>query len=450
MKKAEIIIIGAGPAGLGAGIRLQDLGYSDFIILEQNPYPGGLSASFKTKEGYIFDLGGHVFFSRDSYFKEIAFNLLKDEVHFRTRNASIYLDKQIIPYPFQDNISALAPEIQWEIAKDFLEITFRRKENPSSIDSHFLNWLKIKFGNTISQLFMIPYNKKVWACDLKKMGTYWIKDRVSTLRLEHILERIILGKKRQDWGPNAEFFYPDLGTGYLFEKMARRLDSHILYNNRVKAIDLKRKTIITGENNEIKYKNLISSMPIRKIFKCFEPNHPRIKKLIQMTELLKYNSGYILGLGLDFNIEIDNHWVYFPEKAFPWFRLTVISNYSPSLTPAGKSALMFDTSFNPYRGLKIGSKDIIPLLRKITFLPTIKESNIISVFEKTLPFFYPIPTIHRDKYLAAAFNFLEKNQILPIGRFGKWRYEEGNMDHAFLHGKEAADTALSFNKKENR
>ena len=440
MKK--VIIIGAGPAGLGAGLRLLELGCPDFLILEKNPYPGGLSASFKTPEGFIFDLGGHVFFSKAPYFRETAFSLLKDEIHFHTRNASVYLGEQVIPYPFQDNIADLAQEVQLEIARDFLEISSRGGQVQSRRKRPFSNWLLKSFGKTLSQLFLLPYNRKVWACDLKKMGSYWIDERVSTLTLEDILERIILGKKKRDWGPNAEFFFPHLGIGYLFEKMAQRLQSHILYNHPVTSVDLKNKTVITVKGENIQYNSLVSSMPVTELIKRLAPGYSGGRMLSRAAATLRCNSGYILGLGIDFKIETGKHWVYFPEKEFPWFRLTVISNYSPAMAPAGTSSLLFDTSYNPYRGLNVSAKDIIPLLKKITFLPPIEAGNIISVFEKTVPYFYPIPTMDRDTYLSPALAFLEQNGVYSVGRFGKWRYEEGNMDHSFLHGKAAAESVL--------
>lgn len=443
---AHVVIIGAGPGGLGTGWRLLEQGFSDFVIVEKNPYPGGLSASFQTPAGFIFDLGGHVFFSRDAYFLQVAESLLKPagEINFRTRQASVYLGHQVIPYPFQDNIPALPPAYQYHIILDLLaNMTNKKKNRPAPVN--FLNWSRQHFGKTLSDIFMVPYNRKVWAWDLKKMGAYWIQDRVSTLQVQDILKRIIFKEQTHDWGPNAQFFYPAYGCGYLFQRIAERLKDHILYNNKTISIDTHTQHVKLSPGETMAYSHLVSSMPLTEFFRRIEPL-PRVSRFNQAREAarqLRYNSGLIVGFGIDFNIGSDKHWVYFPDSPYPWFRMTVLSNYSPLVAPPGKSSLMFDIAYNPYRGTSIQARDIIPLLKTISFLPPIDENHITSVFEKKVAYFYPIPTRERDRHLTLINEFLDSRGIYSIGRFGRWRYEEGNMDHAFLQGKTVAEQILS-------
>src|SRR4051812_31107722 len=63
MDDPRIVIIGAGPTGLGAGYRLQELGHDDWVILEANDYVGGLATSFTDDKGFTYDIGGDVMFS---------------------------------------------------------------------------------------------------------------------------------------------------------------------------------------------------------------------------------------------------------------------------------------------------------------------------------------------------------------------------------------------------
>ena len=81
----KYLIIGAGPTGLGAAIRLQELGENSFAVLEANDYVGGLSASFKDEHGFTWDIGGHVIFSHYPYFDQLLDKALgKDSLFART------------------------------------------------------------------------------------------------------------------------------------------------------------------------------------------------------------------------------------------------------------------------------------------------------------------------------------------------------------------------------
>jgi len=441
----QVVIIGAGPGGLGTAWRLAELGFTDFLVLERNSYPGGLAASFQTPEGFIFDIGGHVFFSRDPYFNRVAETLLKPghELHYQNRNAFVYLMDRTVPYPFQDNIAALPPETQFDILRDLIR-PGREKSRNRTAPRNFLSWMHRHFRKTLAGIFMEPYNRKVWAFDLKKMGSYWINDRVSTLDVQAILKRVIYREQTCDWGPNAQFFFPHLGSGHLFERMTERLADKIMYNAEVATIRTGTREIMLTSGQVIPYSHLVSSMPLVDLVRRSQPpgENREHRACLKAAAGLRYNSGLIIGLGIDFDIQSDKHWIYFPEAVYPWFRMTVISNYSPAMTPPGKSSLMFDISFNPYRGITTQAQDIIPLLKTVNFLPPIETRHITSVFEQRVKYFYPIPTLARDRDLQIINRFFDHLGIFTIGRFGRWRYEEGNMDHAFLQGKATAERIL--------
>src|SRR5690606_11960998 len=75
----RILIIGAGPTGLGAGYRLKELGHPDFKLFERHPYIGGLAHSFTDDHGFTWDIGGHVMFSHYEYYDRVFDRLMGDE-----------------------------------------------------------------------------------------------------------------------------------------------------------------------------------------------------------------------------------------------------------------------------------------------------------------------------------------------------------------------------------
>lgn len=87
----RIIIIGAGPTGLGAAYRLNELGYDDWAIYEKNAYVGGLAASFRDNRGFTWDTGGHVLFSHYEYVDRLENRLLGNEYLLHHRDAWVRL-----------------------------------------------------------------------------------------------------------------------------------------------------------------------------------------------------------------------------------------------------------------------------------------------------------------------------------------------------------------------
>jgi len=105
----RILILGAGPTGLGAAWRLQELGYHDYQILEQSSEAGGLASSFVDHYGFTWDVGGHVQFSHYAYYDDVLDLALGDAWLYHQRESWVWMRERFIPYPFQNNIHRLDP-----------------------------------------------------------------------------------------------------------------------------------------------------------------------------------------------------------------------------------------------------------------------------------------------------------------------------------------------------
>src|SRR4051812_44376208 len=103
----RIVILGAGPTGLGAAYRLQELGHQDWDLYEQEDYIGGLAASFRDAKGFTYDVGGHVMFSHYPYYDRLVEKLLGDSYTEIMRESWIWIAGRYVPYPFQNNIKYL-------------------------------------------------------------------------------------------------------------------------------------------------------------------------------------------------------------------------------------------------------------------------------------------------------------------------------------------------------
>src|SRR5688572_23767608 len=107
----RIVIIGAGPTGLGAAHRLHELGHNDWTLIEQSQEAGGLASSVTDEKGFTWDLGGHVQFSHYGYFDCLMDSLLgKDGWLHHERESWVWIRDRFVPYPFQMNIRRLPAE----------------------------------------------------------------------------------------------------------------------------------------------------------------------------------------------------------------------------------------------------------------------------------------------------------------------------------------------------
>src|SRR5918994_529715 len=179
----RLVIIGAGPTGLGAAHRLRERGYDDVVVLEANDYVGGLATSFTDDAGFTYDIGGHVMFSHYDYYDRVVDGLMGDDYTELEREAWVWMQDRFIPYPFQNNIKDLEPATVVECLMGLIEA--QKTEWPAP--ANFAQWMEQVFGAGITKHFMEPYNFKVWATPAEQMNFVWIGERVSVVDVEAVL-----------------------------------------------------------------------------------------------------------------------------------------------------------------------------------------------------------------------------------------------------------------------
>jgi protoporphyrinogen oxidase len=121
MSAERIVIIGAGPTGLGAGWRLKELGHDDWVILEASDHVGGLATSFTDEAGFTYDIGGHVMFSHYDYYDRLVDKLMGGDYTELQREAWVWMEDRFIPYPFQNNIGGLDPHTVFQCVSGLIQ-----------------------------------------------------------------------------------------------------------------------------------------------------------------------------------------------------------------------------------------------------------------------------------------------------------------------------------------
>jgi protoporphyrinogen oxidase len=434
----RLIIVGAGPTGLGAAHRLAERGYDDWVVLEAGDGVGGLARSFTDASGFTYDIGGHVLFSHYPYYTEVVDRALDQDHTELQREAWVFMEGRFIPYPFQNNIRDLRPQTVYECLVGLIEAQ-RRQHDPAT----FADWLQAVFGAGMARHFMLPYNEKVWATPPELMAYGWIGERVPVVDVAAVLRNVILGEDQVGWGPNSTFRYPLRGgTGRLYEEIAKPLADRIELDRPVVAVDPQARTVTCADGRQWGYDALLSTVPLDELVHACEGAPATVRAA---AGRLAWSGTHVVGVGLDRPAGTTRNWVYFPEPQVPFYRVTYLSNYSPYITPAADQTLLLtETSTSTHRaqdGATIVGRVIDGLVD--TGLMTLEDlRRVVTTWRCSPAKTYPVPTLDRDAALAVIEPWLQQRRIWSRGRFGAWRYEIGNMDHSFMQGVEWVDQVL--------
>lgn len=422
----SIVILGAGPTGLSAAYHLEQAGYTDYQLFEKESSTGGLCRSV-TQDGFTFDYTGHLLHINDPYVSNFISQLVGfKHFHQINRRSYIYSHGVYTHYPFQVNLYGLPTQVIVECITGFIN-----RPHPRTKPRSFYQWALRTFGQGIARHFFFPYQQKIFAYDIKKLSASWTGRFVPSTSLTQMLKGALQPPDNNDSiGYNAQFLYPQQGgIAYWVDKVAQHLQKPIQPMHEVTIIDIAQKQVTFANGNQVGYNTLITTMPLDRLLQALkEP--PRLH--------LKHASRYLLcNSVLNFNLGIndaqlsDKHWIYFPEKQFPFYRLGFPHNFAPASTPAGCSSLYGEISYLPPKGLS--KKTIHTALQHTKQLLAIQEADIRTQLLITIPHAYVIYNQWRDRNLAHLLRRLAEHDIYSIGRYGAWKY--ASMQEAILDGK---------------
>ena len=448
----KFLILGAGPTGLGAATRLHEKGHQDWLLLEAENKFGGLAMSFKDEQGFTWDLGGHVQFSHyDTFDRYMDQALGKDGWYTHQRESWVWIKKRFVPYPFQNNLHRLDAEDRWACVEGLLEAWQKQIANCQLPIANFEAWMLATFGRGITELFMYPYNFKVWAYPPSQMDAHWIGERVAVPGLGGVMKSICLDRDEVSWGPNKVFRFPKKGgTGAVWESIGKSLPpERVKLGCAVTEIDVKGKKVktITGETFE--YEHLISTIPLNHLIKLA----PGVVDASE-ADKLRYSATNVVGVGLEG--PTPDHlktkcWMYFPDGNSPYYRVTVFTNYSPNNAPrpGEQWSLMTETSESPAKPVDQASlvEETLLALEEDGLIPD--RTKICSVVHKRLAQGYPTPFYGRDGVVDPMLRAFEGVGIYSRGRFGAWKYEVANQDHSFAQGYECVERLLAGGGEEH-
>ena len=443
---AQTIIIGAGLTGISTAYHLEQAGYFDYALFEKEKTLGGLCGSVK-QDGFTFDFTGHLLHINDPYFR----SLINDVVDFATlntinRRSYIYSHDIYTHYPYQQNLHGLPAHIITDCIEGFTQRKAQNKKSPS-----FYEWVLEQFGSGFAQHFFVPYQTKIFDFNVHKLSATWTQRFVPSTSLRTIIDGAIKPYQQPDIGYNSQFFYPKKG-GILswVKKLSKKISNPIKTNFCVKSINLKTKMALFTNGHTEPFTKLISTIPLDTLLtKIKEPSSTSFSSALPH---LKCNSVVNFNLGINKKNLSDKHWIYFPEKEYPFYRLGFPHNFSEHMAPKNCSSLYGEFS-HLNRSKEWIASTLKRSLKKTKNILKIDKTDILTEKILYIKHAYVIYDFWRDTNIDKLHNRLQEHAVYSIGRYGQWKY--ASMQEAVLDGKKMAtkiikkDHQISIKEKDN-
>ncbi|AFY59216.1 protoporphyrinogen oxidase [Rivularia sp. PCC 7116] len=446
MNNNQVVVIGAGPAGLTAAYHLVKNGIKP-IVLEQSDKVGGISRTEKYK-GYHFDIGGHRFFTKVPEVQDLWYEVLEDDFIKTPRMSRIYYQGKFFQYP----LSAFDTLGKLGISESFLIIWsyLQAKREPLPVEENLEQWVTNRFGERLYKTFFKTYTEKVWGIPCNQIQAEWAAQRIKGLSVKTALLNAFIGKNDTKT-LIKEFDYPRLGPGMMWERFAEKIEAaggEVHMNTKVLGMERQNwrinQIIAERDDNLIQFEadNFISSMPLNKLIQKMNPALPT--EIVEAANGLRYRDFLIVSLIIDAPDLFPDNWIYIHSPEVRVGRIQNFKNWSPAMVPdANKTCLGMEyfANIGDYLWSKTDEELIELATKELETLGLAKGAVVEDGVVIRQPKAYPVYDRDYRQHLQVIQNYLQKFENLQTtGRNGMHRYN--NQDHSMLTALLAAKNLL--------
>lgn len=339
----KIGILGAGLAGISLAYLLQDHGRVNKVeLLEKASEPGGLCRSFRFGNAF-YDVGPHILFSKDQEILTWIVDLLGDNVRELRRSNKILHDGRLVKYPFENELSALSERDRAYCLNTFLQNPYERY-TPQNMLQFFL----ATFGEGITNLYLRPYNEKIWKFDPAFMDTQMV-DRIPKPPAEDIV-RSADGVTTEGYVHQLYFDYPKAGgIEAVVQAFLRRFGPKTVVQTGATVTRVERSSdgwvVTSADGVRRQYDQIVSTIPMPDLIAAMGAAVPR--DVAEAAGRLRFNSIAICCLRVR-NEHIGDHLaVQIADKRVVFHRLTRLNYLAPDAPDNGTSTLMLEVTYRP-------------------------------------------------------------------------------------------------------
>lgn len=450
-KVQKIAILGAGPAGLTAAYLLCKQG-QQVVVYERDPtYVGGISRT-ETYKGYLFDIGGHRFFSKSKEVEDFWTLILGDDLLERPRSSRIYYNKKFFSYPLaaMEALSKLGVLESARCVASYLQA----KINPVKDPRNFEDWVVNHFGKRLFTLFFKTYTEKVWGIPCKEISADWAAQRIKGLSLSSAIKNAFVkpvnGNKDKLIKTLIDTFrYPKKGPGMMWEACAKKvveMGGEIRMNTTVTGLTKNEHTwtITTIDSNrEGGFDYVISSAAIKDLM----PNIlPAInKQALQASQKLFYRDFITIVLIMKEQNIFDDNWIYIHDPSVKVGRVQNFKSWSPYMVP-DPSMACYGLEYFCFKGdgmWNSTNEELIELgKQELEQIGLGKANDVLDGYVVRQPKAYPVyDHDYKSNVEIIRKELLNYPGLYLVGRNGMHKYN--NQDHSMMTAMLAVKNILS-------
>lgn len=435
------LVLGAGPAGLTAAHELDRLGRRA-LVLEKDSVVGGLARTVNYR-GFLFDIGGHRFYTSVPMIEKIWRDTLGEDFLTRPRLSRIYFRGKFYHYPLEP----------WNVVANLGLIELLRagasyvaaRVNPSTPEDSFETWVSNRFGRRLFELFFKTYTEKVWGLSCKEIRSEWAAQRIRGLSLTSLLTNAL-------WKPTGarslikSFEYPRRGPGMLWEAMRDRLVAkghEVLTECGVERIEIPadggRARVMAG-GRWFEADQIVNTLPLRDWIGMLSPEAP--ESVRRAAALLRYRDFLTVALVVRGRDLFPDNWIYVHDPEVKVGRIQNYTNWSPEMSPDPQlSCLGMEYFCFEGDGLwGMADEKLAEMAAEELKRLDLVHSEVVDAAVVRMPKAYPV---YDENYREALEVISEWLKGLPwmhvAGRNGMHRYN--NQDLAMMSGILAARNA---------
>jgi protoporphyrinogen oxidase len=445
----EVFVIGAGPAGLTAAYCLTKE-IRSVVVIEKDPvYVGGISRTVRYKD-FMFDIGGHRFFSKAKDVVDLWREILPDDFIERPRLSRIFYGGKYYSYPL-NAFEALSNLGIIKSAACMLSYAYA-KARPVENARTFHEWVRNQFGEKLFSIFFKTYTEKVWGMSCDEISADWAAQRIKGLDLGvavmNALKRALLPRRAARSAGGAvvktlieSFQYPRKGPGMMWEAAARKIvqrggEVRMGCELQQLAFDPIRKTwrvevsAADGSRETYTARHVISSAPVRELMAKIAP----LPISYLHARELRYRDFLTVALMVGKPDLFPDNWIYIHDPAVKVGRVQNFRSWSPEMVPEGMSCLGLEYfCFEGDDLWNAADAELIALAKdEIGRIGLIDPADVVDACVVRQAKAYPVyDDSYRDNVAMIRLDLETSYPTLHlVGRNGMHKYN--NQDHAMM------------------
>ena len=411
-----VSILGGGCAGLAAahGLALAD---RQAVIYEQREHWGGHTSS-SDHDGFVFDEGPHVSFTKDARVREL---FARGAGNFEVVNASIsnWFRGSWVAHPAQVHLHGLDPDLVTAIITDFVA---ERARTPERTVENYGDWLNAMYGERFARTFPYAYTRKYWTVEPEQLGVDWVGSRMYPPALEEVIRGALAAENPGSFHYVSDYRYPTEG-GYQAFLRELAAGADVRTGRAVVAIDAGQKQLRFSDGTSAGYDELVSSLPLDRLVAMVE-GVPVPDEVREAGESLLCTSVVLVDLGIARTDILDFDWFYIYDEDILASRVHLPNRLSPQNVPAGTSSLQAEVYHSRRKPLGRSLPEVMEtVIDDFIRMGVLRDrSEIVMRNVRNIEYANVVFDHQRQQALDVIKPWVGELGIRLAGRFGEWGY----------------------------